>query len=160
MNDLMHIRLLPYLLAVLLAGCCCERQSDVVDSFRQEHPHEFKQYIYIYPISLDTYYWSEGDKDSTVGSLIRELQRFKNVPELEGFAKKKHQEAVDDWRTTIGRYTHLEKCSADGGSICQFKWSDGTNTQIGLMVLKNGNVVTRDVWVSEYGPVSTNKIDQ
>ncbi len=50
----------------------------------------------------------------------------------------------------ITQFQELDSASKGGGIICQFEWSDGKTSEMGLLALKDGEVAKRCVWLVNY----------
>ena len=73
------------------------------------------------------------------------------------YLQSKEKEVALEFQGANKQYKDLEILSEGGGCVCQFKWDDGRSDEIGLLVLKNGAIVKREVWVTEYFSESTGK---
>ena len=83
-----------------------------------------------------------------IGSSLKE--RFSNVPELSTYAEvivSNETKAFEAWDQ---RLKDLRKEIASGGAVCEYEWSDGKTRETGILVLKSGEVVKRDAWLTEF----------
>ena len=144
-----------FALALLLgAGCATTATSrDPVAQFREKHPSDAAKYVYIYPISTDTYVMIAAVQTGTILEIAHTLrEKFPAVPEVVHYADdiSKQEQAATQSRTTY--FESFRLAGLDGGTVCEFQSYDGKTTDLGLLVLKAGEIVKRDVWRSEQGP--------
>ncbi|MGA4577512.1 hypothetical protein ACPDIT_01585 [Limisphaera sp. VF-2] len=119
--------------------------------FQRKHPEEFKEYAFIYPITLATHMALIADRISDVCHIAERLQRqFGGVPGISEFAEEiiKHEQMIR--QRAIIEAQEMERLKGSSGAICQFEWSDGYTREVGLLVLRDGDVVKREVWFEEY----------
>ena len=142
-------RVASLLLLLFLAGCCSTNHV-AVREFQHKHPGEFKKYAYILPIKLDTYRALVGERQAAVSGVISGMkQKFGNVQGVNDYAEEVFREEGAERRSTIELYRKLEGLSENGGAICQFEWSDGKTKEIGLLVLKSGEIIERLPWLAD-----------
>lgn len=141
------------LLGILLmaAGCCSNKTyHPAVREFRLKNPEEFRRYTYLYPTTLPIYMGLVADRIIAVHGVIDDHEkRFQDVPGIQEFAQdiKRQESAVRE--KTIKWARELERLMGNDGAICQFEWSDGYTSQVGLLILRNGRIVWREVWFEE-----------
>lgn len=141
------------IIAISLAGCCTvPKQDNQVSQFRCKHPTEAKKYVYLNPISLDTYYatfgWGKGSE--YVETNLKE--KFGSNPEINEFADKAIK-TQRDWNDLLMQlFKRLESASSNGGVICQYKLNDGIIEEIGFLVLKSGEIVKQEPLITDYLP--------
>ena len=152
-----------FVVLLSLTGCCLDRGNEQVIKFRRASPKEFNNYVYIYPVSLDTYYYLHGQQRGAITSLIRvaeiEERKYGTTPGLKEHLETWAKEAGTNQMFEVENYRDLEKSAADGGVICQFKWDDGKTCEMGMLVIKGGVVIKRDVWVTDFHSERTNKLN-
>ncbi len=141
------------LLVTLLGGCATgPAGNDAVSVYRRKHPAEAAKYVYIYPISTDTYTMIASVQSGTVLGIATTLrQKFSDVPQVVRYAETIVQEEAAATQNRNSYFDSLRVASLDGGVICEFESYDGKATEIGLMVLRAGEIVKRDVWRTEQG---------
>jgi hypothetical protein len=145
-------------LPMLLASCCSEHWCNAVTKFRSDHPTEFSKYLYIYPVSLDTYYYLQGQQHAAITRVARLVEKkYAATPGLNEYVEIVLANASKDKTLAIEDYAELKKLSAGGGTICQFKWNDGQMEEMGMLILKDGSITKRDVWVTNFQSENTNK---
>ena len=147
------MKLLAFLGILLIAsGCCSNKIShSAVREFQQRHPEEFKRYAFIYPITLATHMALAADRMSDVCGIAEKLQeKYGSVPGISEFAQDiiKQENVIRE--KTIKSAHEMERLIGNNGAICQFEWSDGVTKEVGLLVIRNGQVLKRDVWFLDY----------
>jgi len=139
-------------LLLMAAGCCSNKIShNAVREFQQRHPEEFKRYAFIYPITLATHMALAADRMSVVCGIAERLQNeYGSVPGISEFVQDiiKQENVIRE--ETIKSAHELERLMGNDGAICQFEWSDGFTKEVGLLVIRNGQVLKRDVWFIDY----------
>lgn len=60
------------------------------------------------------------------------------------------QREGEDRERIIEFFRSLEEASSSGGAVCQYEWSDGKTKETGFLVLKSGEIVKREPWITEY----------
>jgi len=137
---------------LILAGCCSTLEKSAPTSlFQRKHPLEFRQYAYLNPVSLDTYRAIWGERAGASSYILDEMQRrFGDTPGVMEFVKQMAQQEGKDRKRLVDSFRELQQLSASGGAVCQFEWSDGKTREIGLLVLKAGEVIRREPWVTDY----------
>jgi hypothetical protein len=139
------------LLMLFLTGCCSMPANKAITAFQQKHPAEFRKYVYLKPANLDTYSVLFGDRHGTIVRIGTELEnKFGNVPGMNEYVNQFLHEEAKERQDTIKRYTDFQDKSANGGVICQFEWNDGKMKEIGLLALKDGEIVKREVWMGDF----------
>jgi hypothetical protein len=144
------IRVLFALWSILFffsAGCCSLPRDDAVAQFKRKHPGEAKQYIYIHPISIDTYALLFNLKSRVISSIGETLKaRVGNTPDLVEYAQRISADealANQEWDRFCREF---EEAITNGGVICQYAKSNGEIKDIGFLVLKSGSVVKSESW--------------
>jgi len=141
-------------LGLLLAarGCCSHKACyPAVREFQRKHPEEYKRYAFIYPTTLAIHMALVADRISAVCEIAEKLQEeYGSVPGISEFAQDiiKQENLVRQTRIKWAR--EMERLMGKDGAICQYEWSDGVIKEVGLLVLRNGHVVKREVWFVEY----------
>jgi hypothetical protein len=138
-------------LLLIAVGCCSTKEREPVATYQIKHPDEAKKFIYLNPVNLNTYRCMLGDQEGWVGSIVTSLRKkFPDVPGVQEFANQQLKEEASETAAEIDKFKDFEKASTNGGAICQFEWDDGKTHEIGLLVLKDGEIVRRDVWLTDY----------
>jgi len=145
------VRYLHCWLALLTAGCCSTAGAfNPVAEFQKKHPAESKNYEYIHPTSLDIYYILYGTDSGRIVSIATTIkQRFGAMPGVTQYADRVLEQDGDVFRKLDGDFRSLKHAAADGGTLCQYKWSDSKITETGFLVLRQGDIVKRDPWLTE-----------
>ena len=135
-----------------MAGCCSLPMNYLpVTEFRQKHPKEFEKYAYLNPISLNTYRAIWGEKAGAASYILDETERrFGKTDGVKEFVKKMAEREGEDRRRIVELFHDLESASSGGGAVCQYEWSDGKTRETGFLVLKSGDVIKREPWVTDY----------
>lgn len=147
------MKLLALLGLLFVASGCCSNKicHSAVREFKKKHPEEFKRYTFIYPITLATHMALVGDRIADVCGIAERLQeQFGSVPGIAEFAEDIIKQEKLLRQRTIQSARELERLKGDDGAICQFEWSDGFTKEVGLLVIRNGEIVKRDAWFIEY----------
>ena len=76
-------------------------------------------------------------------------RKYGTIPGLNESVETQLIQSSKDKLLEVEDYSELEKASAGGGIICQFKWEDKQVVEMGMLVLKNDSIVKRDVWVTD-----------
>ena len=125
--------------------------NKAVGEFRRKHPADFQKYAYLNPVNLDTYRELLGFEQGLHSGQIAGLRkRFESVPGVNDLSERQLRADATDRQVWITGFQDLESASSGGGVICQFEWSDGKTSETGLLAIKNGEVVKRDVWLVDY----------
>jgi hypothetical protein len=125
-------------------------RDDAVGLFRRKNPVEARQYVYLNPVNLDTYSMVIGERMGAISVIINGMkQRFGETPGVNEYADYFLHELGEDKRHVETLFHELKAASSGGGAICQFEWNDGKAREIGLLVLKSGEVVRREMWLTE-----------
>lgn len=156
-NDMKLCYIVICVFVLFVCGGCCNPGFKPIAKFKRNHPDEYSKYLYLYPISLDTYYYLEGTKYGAVHRVLLEVKKIEDAPKMNEYLQSKEKEVALEFQGANKQYKDLEILSEGGGCVCQFKWDDGRSDEIGLLVLKNGAIVKREVWVTEYFSESTGK---
>jgi hypothetical protein len=127
--------------------------SKPVQQFQRKHPDDYRKFTYLNPISLDTYYAVSGLQAGSTNHILGEMeQRFSATNGVREFVSTMSRREAEDRQRLIDSFRNLESLSADGGAICQYKRDDGKTREIGFLVLKNGEIVAREPWITDYLP--------
>jgi hypothetical protein len=143
-------------LAILLFGCASvghrlPKGISEVYEFERKHPIEYKDFLYLNPVNMDTYHCTLGDQLAVASNIKRGLtNKFGATPGLNEYVEAKFQQELLECENRSRHYFELEALCSPRGAICQFGWTDGTTKEIGLLVIKDGDIVKRDVWVVDY----------
>ena len=137
---------------VFLEGCCSRpKVISEVNEFRDKNPTEYREFLYLNPINLDTYRCMLGLRLTVASDITREIKvKFGAIPGVVEYAENKLSQEAEECQTTLRQYSELEALCLPGGIICQFARTNGMTKEIGLLVLKEGRIVKRDVWVVDY----------
>lgn len=137
---------------LLVGGCCSIPQAyRPVAEFQRKHSAEFGKYTYLNPVSLDTYKVIWGERAGSASYILGETERrFGNEQGVKEFVKTMLQREAEDRQKILKFCRDLEEASSNGGVICQYEWSDGKTKETGFLVLKSGEVVKREPWVTDY----------
>lgn len=143
------IVLLTPLMAIL--GCKSPDHVAALTEFRRKNPDEARLYKYVYPITLDTFRVMLGDKYASVADIALTLkERFGDTTTVKAYAENVLNRQAKERRQSIDHLRDLEGAASGGGFVCQFEWSDGKTREIGLLVIKSGTVIKREVWSVDY----------
>jgi len=121
------------------------KNRDLVTEFHQSKPKEAKNYIFIHPVSVDLYkdmfnVVHEWNAASTVGWLKDHFGDAEGVSDFADSLMNRVHRAQRMWEKDLDELT---AASLGGGAVCEYKWSDGKTTELGLIVLKEGRIVKR-----------------
>lgn len=136
---------------IFVAGCCTpSKQNDSVSQFRAKHPEKSIFFVYLNPISLDTYYatfgWAKGSE--SFESNLKE--KFGSIPGINEFSDKAIK-IKTEWNDLLMQmFKRLENASSNGGVICQYKWDDGITSEIGFLVVKSGEIKIQEPLITDY----------
>jgi hypothetical protein len=140
------------LAAIALAGCCTAlNQNDPVAQYRHKHSVEAKKYSLLDPTNLEACKGMVGLCMGSWSFFGPELKRqFGNVPGINMFADKEIEVQGSLMNSLLKMFLELKDASSGGGAVCQFEWSDGTTKETGLLALKSGEIVKREVFITDY----------
>lgn len=156
------MRIVFFLALIFSSAGCCTTSNEPVRRFSKEHPREFKTYKYILPIHLATYDMLVGERLAAVQGIVDGMRSNSgHVPGVTNYAHVVMRREGEYRRKTIELHQKWEEMSQYGGAICQFEWSDGKTREIGILVLKSGEIVDRQPWFVEYeiDRTQTNEIE-
>jgi hypothetical protein len=148
------------LMCIVLEGCCSRPLpagfSEVAE-FERKHPSEYKEFLYLNPVNLDTYRCMVGLQLAVASGFSREVKlRFGTIQGINEFAEKRMSQEAAECQITSRHYAELEALCLPRGAICQFAWMNDERKEIGLLVIKEGNIAKRDVWIVDYLKEKTN----
>jgi len=72
-----------------------------------------------------------------------------NPAEATQYADRVLDHDGDVFRKFDGDLRSLKQAAGSDGALCQYKWSDGKITETGFLVLRQGDIVKRDPWLTE-----------
>jgi hypothetical protein len=150
-SNLMKISLPACLLFILvLAGCCTDPTYGPVAEFRRKHPEEAKRFSALYPTSLSAYGILLGDRMAQFNAVLAGMkQRFGDTPGLKDYADQSAAELGGQARHALDHFSDLVAKSSNGGALCEYEWSDGKIKETGLLILKGGEVIEKESWLTE-----------
>jgi hypothetical protein len=135
----------------VLSGCCTLVPANPVAQFKQMHPKEAGRFSVLYPTSLDTYSILLGERMAKINGIVTGMkQRFGAYPGVAAYAEKTLSELGAETRHAIEHLEELEKKSSGGGVVCQYQWRDGETKETGLLVIKHGEIIYKEPWVTDY----------
>jgi hypothetical protein len=138
----------------LITGCCSYQANGTapeVADYKAKHRVDFGHFVYILPIKLDTYQYLLANQLEVARRISSQMKvKFANTPGVQEFADSEFKEEMETCQKASQRYDELEDLAARGGAVCQFCWNDGKTQEMGLLVLKNGNIIERDVWITDF----------
>jgi hypothetical protein len=141
-------------MCVVLEGCCSRPLPKAffeVAEFERKHPSEYKEFLYLNPVNLDTYRCMVGLQLAVASDFSREVKlRFGTTQGINEFAEEKMSQEAAECQNTSRRYTDLEALCLPHGVICQFAWTNDERKEVGLLVIKEGNIAKREVWIVDY----------
>lgn len=81
-----------------------------------------------------------------------------NCPAVSELATKLIKEENDLWVSIVKRSDEIQSLKDKGALIYWFEWRDTHRIEKGVLALKNGQIIDREVWVTE--PIETTKPKQ
>jgi hypothetical protein len=140
-----------------ISGCCCPVEFKPVCEFQKTHPQQAQKYSHLAPVTLIRYRDLLAGRGTYMQIFADKLkQNFGNVPGMQDFADEELTLESKNRIAKLHAYNEMEELAKNGGCICEFEWSDKTNYEFGLLVLKGGNVVKRDVFFGKDLTVNPN----
>jgi hypothetical protein len=119
--------------------------------FSRKEPSGLSQMRISQPVNLNTYRGLSGfDHGFDSGQISSMKKHYGSVPGLNEYADKLSKDEAAERKMWITQFHELESASKGGGIICQFERSDGKTSEMGLLALKDGEVVKRCVWLVNY----------
>lgn len=133
-------------------GCCVIPVSHrPIAEFKQKHPDEYRQFAYINAISLETYKAVWGAKAGAISHVLDEAERrFGETGGIKSFVNQMAEREGEDRRQMLEFFRELEDAGAGGGAVCQYEWSDGKTREVGFLVVKSGDIIKREPWITDY----------
>jgi hypothetical protein len=114
--------------------------------FRKKHPTESSAYENIAPASLGAYKGIvNAFKEVQLGIASGIKNRFADNSNVVNYATNISKDAMAIQQRWDKAFADLDEASTNGGVICQFDWSDGKKKETGLLVLRSGEIIKRDV---------------
>ena len=152
LNSRGGLRLFALGFLLLVAGCCSIPEAyRPVAEFQRKHPQEYRKYAYLNPISLNTYKCVWADGADLYGTILQETRRrFGENDVVKEFINRMSRHAMENRERILNFCRDLEQASSNGGAICQYEWSDGKTRETGFLVLKFGEVVMREPWITDF----------
>jgi len=149
-------------LVVIASGCSRPSEFKAITEFREKHPDDAKLFVHIYPVNLDLFREMLGGRALSIQTFAHGLEReFDKVQGVKEFAEQKEREDREDRNTQYKEYQELERLSENGGLVCEYEWNNKEVLEVGLLVLKNGEVIKRDEWTRKIvDPALVKKIDE
>jgi hypothetical protein len=142
---------IPIWIFLIAAGCCSVSTYKPIADFREKNPADFHKYTYLNPVNLNTYLGlSAFDHGFDSGQISSMKKHYGSVPGLNEYADKLLKDEAAERKMWITQFQELDSASKGGGIICQFEWSDGKTSEMGLLALKDGEVAKRCVWLVNY----------
>lgn len=153
-----YFRAAVLLILLFAGGCCSDHLPKSVTEFKRRDPGAFRDYVYIYPISLDTYDYLEGQQRAALTDFALGVEKkYGTTNGLKEYLESEVYQISTNGFFDVVDYYHLEKLVKSGGTVCQFKWDNGQRVEMGLLVLKNGYIILRDVWMTNFRPTPEDK---
>jgi hypothetical protein len=117
-------------------------KEDAVAKFLDRLPRGKREaYIYIHPVDTTLYKLQYSGHDGVVWSIVQELKsRFGRVEGMNDFAQSVWEKVDKGKQLWERRCDELTDASNDGGIVCEYKWSKGALPEVGLLVLKAGQI--------------------
>jgi hypothetical protein len=143
---------MKYIPILLLAGSfifvgCNKKGDDPVSQFKDKHPKESSNYIYIYPVNMEMF---QAFNDAKTGEIVEigssMKEKFKDIPDVVAYADTIIQiqnQGDKAWKKSV---QSLRDAGSKDGAICLFKWRDRATAKIGFLVLKSGDIVKEIDW--------------
>jgi len=140
---------LSFLFFVILAsGCSRTSEPQAISEFQRKHPEEAKLFVRLYPVDLDLLREMLGHEALSVQDLADDFKReFANVPGVREFVEQKEREHQEASAGRFRAFNELEALASNGGLVCQYERNDGQESEVGLLVLNNGDIIKRDEWI-------------
>jgi len=130
----------------------CERDyggEDQIARFRRTHPVEARQYTDLRPASLRAAMMLVLENNTDAASVARSVKmKWGDVPELGKYADLVLRVETDKLQHLQAMVRDFERDSATGGMIVDYVWADEGKEETGLLVLKGGDVVRRQAFVT------------
>jgi hypothetical protein len=146
------MRRFTFAFLLLAAGCCSvPKNYDPIMAFQRKHPKEFAKYIYINPAVPDSYGSVVALNYGFFSGGVDGLEHhFADRPQDSAFVKRWVQTEGRFYQKQIDYFRGLSKEVSKGGAVCQYRWSDGKTEEFGFLVLKSGDVIRREPWITDY----------
>lgn len=140
---------------LMITGCArSPAPSAAVAAFKNKHPGEFGNYVYLNPISGDSYAMGWNLAAGEFNATLKEIdQRCGTNAEMKTFVEKVLHEQAADTVNINRHFGDFKKAASDGGTICEYEWNDGKTRETGMLIIKSGEVIRRDPWITEYSSV-------
>jgi hypothetical protein len=153
-NDLNAVLLFFIFICFSIAGCCTRGTNGTASeliNYKKSHPDDYKHFVYLLPTKLDTYQYLLADRLQVARHISTQMKiKFTNSPGVQEFADREFKEQMEACEKASQHYTELEKLAFPDGTVCQFCWNDGKTQETGMLVLKSGNIIERDVWITDF----------
>ena len=142
-------------LTFTIVGC---GGRDPIALFKHKHPDEAKTYSLLSPIDLEILVWCTSS--SSILIVSKDLKKeFSNVPGVVQFADNLRDKTMGELDKKNAFLHECEVIVSAGGIICQYRFNTsdehGFRQDIGILLIdKTGDIVKRDLWLSNYGAKS------
>jgi hypothetical protein len=145
------MRLLLVLICTVLAGCSAGGPRSSVHACLRPSVPDASYYRQIYPIDYTVYEQLVGLRTITViqNAEAFEQQFGKDCPGVIGLASTIIKNERILWGEIVKRGNELRTHESQGATLCWFEWTDGKRTEQGVVALKKGQILDREVWLSE-----------
>jgi hypothetical protein len=132
-----------------IVGCISSNNDSLVE-FRAHNPGSARRYIYLEPTGIELAEATFIERTVTVSDILRSVKANVNDP----IALRHYLDRVVAVENTKREeqerlFSELDHWVTVGGTVCEYKWSDGQFIETGILVIKSGNVVKRVPWITE-----------
>ena len=137
------------------------RRTAVAEFLNRQLPQRRKEYVYVYPVGRDEWRLEFRFYVITMAAKIGLVEsRFANVHGMQDYIqalRTKLRRGRELWNRDLDEMTE----ASEGGALCEYKWTNGKKTELGLMAIREGRIVKRfpfstaQTWeeLAESGPV-------
>ena len=146
---------------MLTSGCSQQSGSNPISEFQKKHPEDAKMFVHIYPVNLDLFREMVGGRALAIQRLAKDLkQEFGNIQGVKEFVEQKEHEDRESRNKEFSEFDELKRLSENGGLVCEYEWNNKEESEVGLLVLKNGDIIKRDEWIRKIvNPAQIKRID-
>lgn len=153
-------RALITIACVLVAGCCCNHKAGSVSQSPRITAPDAKNYVHVYPTDYSIYVRLTGLRTGAIAQFAKAFDERAgtNCPAVGELAARLITQEDQLWASIAKRANEVQALKDQGALICWFEWRDSNRTEKGVLALKDGRIIDREVWFTE--PIETTKPKQ
>jgi hypothetical protein len=128
-----------------------DSEASAIGQFRAKHPSDAKNYIYIHPTTTEiAENWLTIHEAIFLSELRRLKRRFPDNVDVDQYADSMITQTRTMELRTFDWIKEFKAASSNGGVLCDYEWTDGKTQEDGVLVIRSGDIVKREPWVTIY----------